>query len=178
MRFAPHQPFLVRLARLLSLAAVLGASVCSGQDKPQTTNPNAGKDEGDIKQLISKYAKAADQADPTLASRVWCDSSDDSLINPVGRWHGAEQIMDFYRHEMGETYSARNLKISDISVQVYSDAAWAEFNWKFSATRRKEGSAVSFRGMETQIYRRNYNSWCLVHVHYCALAAEKKAGTE
>ncbi|MGA7291409.1 MAG: hypothetical protein WBW53_12685 [Terriglobales bacterium] len=68
MRFAPYHPFLVRLLLLLSLAAVLGASVCSAQDKPQTTNPNAGKDEDDIKQLISTYAKAADQADPTLAS--------------------------------------------------------------------------------------------------------------
>lgn len=127
MRFAPHQPFLVRLARLLSLAAVLAASVCSAQDKRQTTNPNAGKDEGDIKQLISMYAKAADEADPALASRIWCDSSDDSLINPLARWHGVEQIMGFYRHDMGEMYSERHLEISEVFVQVYSDAAWAEF---------------------------------------------------
>jgi hypothetical protein len=84
--------------------------------------------EGDIKQLISMYAKAADEADPALASRMWCDSSEDSLINPVGRWYGVEQIMGFYRHDMGETYSVRDLKISEVSVQVYSDAAWSEFN--------------------------------------------------
>ena len=93
---------------------------------------------------------AADEADPTLASRVWCDSSEDSLINPVGRWSGVEQIMGFYRHGMGEMNSARDLEVSEVSVQVYSDAAWAEFN----------------------------DRWCLVHVHYSALPAEKKAGTE
>ena len=178
MRFAPHQPFLVRLARLLSLAAVFAASVCSAQDKRQTTNPTAGKDEGDIKQLISMYAKAADEADPTLASRVWCDSSDDSLINPVGRWQGVEQIMGFYRHDMGEMYSERDLKITDVSVRVYSDAAWAEFKWNFSAKRGKDGSSVSFNGMETQIYRKHRDGWCLVHVHYSALPPEKKPGTE
>jgi len=113
-----------------------------------------------------------------LASRIWCDSSDDSLINPVGRWHGVEEILGFYRHEMGDRYSSRNLKISNISVRVYTDAAWAEFNWDFSATRRKEGSSVSFDGMETQIYRKNRDRWCLVHVHYSALPAEKKARTE
>ncbi len=86
--------------------------------------------------------------------------------------------MGFSRHDMGEMYSVRDLQISEVSVQVYSDAAWAEFNWKFSAKRRKEGSSVSFRGMETQIYRKNRDSWCLVHVHYSALPAEKKAGTE
>ena len=178
MSFAFRQLSLVRLARLLTLAAVLAASVCSAQDKRQTTNPNAEKDEDDIKQLISMYAKAADQADRTLASRIWCDSSDDSLINPVGRWSGVEQIMGFYRHDMGEMYSARDLEISEVSVRMYSDAAWAEFNWQFSAKRRKDGSSVSFRGMETQIYRKNRDRWCLVHVHYSALPAEKKAGTE
>lgn len=110
--------------------------------------------------------------------RIWCDSSEDSLINPVGRWHGFEQIMGFYRHDMGEMYSVRDLEISEVSVQAYSDAAWAEFNWDFSAKRRKDGSAVSFHGMETQIYKKNRDKWCLVHVHYSALPPEKKAGTE
>jgi hypothetical protein len=169
----------VGLARLVIFAALLAASVCSvSQDKQQGTNANAAKDEDEIRQLISMYAKAADEAEPTLASRVWCDSSEDSLINPVGRWHGVEQIMGFYRHDMGEMYSLRDLEISEVSVQVYSDAAWAEFNWNFSAKRRKEGLSVSFRGMETQIYRKNHDRWCLVHVHYSTLPAEKKAGTD
>ena len=86
--------------------------------------------------------------------------------------------MGFYRHDMGETYSVRDLEMSGVSVQVYSDAAWAEFNWDFSAKPRKDGSSVSFRGMETQIYRKNHDRWCLIHVHYSALPAEKKAGTE
>jgi ketosteroid isomerase-like protein len=169
----------VGLARLVVFAALFAASVCSvSQDKRQTANATAGKAEQEIKQLISMYAKAVDEADQTLASRIWCDSSEDSLINPIGRWHGVEQIMGFYRHDMGELYSLRDLEISEVSVQVYSDAAWAEFNWNFSAKRRKEGLSVSFRGMETQIYRKNRDSWCLVHVHYSALPAENKAGAE
>ena len=176
---SPHGRGFVRLAPLVTLAVLLAASVYSvSRDQRQTTNANAGRENDNIKQLISMYAKAADEADPALASRVWCDSSEDSLINPVGRWHGVEQIMGFYRHEMGDTYSSRNLKITDTSVRVYTDAAWAEFNWDFEATRKKDGSAVSFHGMETQIYQKNHNSWCLVHVHYSALPPEKKRGTE
>ena len=177
MRAATCQSFFDPFARLLTLALVFAASICSTQDKQQRANA-VGKDQDNIKQLISMYAKAADEADPTLASRVWCDSSEDSLINPAGRWRGLEQILGFYRHEMGDTYSSRNLKITDISVRVYADTAWAEFSWDFEATQKKEGSAGSFHGMETQIYRKNHNSWCLVHVHYCALPAEKKAGTD
>jgi ketosteroid isomerase-like protein len=166
-------------SRSVALAALIAVSVSSvSQDKQKAANTNAGSVAEEIKQLISMYAKAADEADLTLASRVWCDSSEDSLINPVGRWRGIEQIMDFYRHDMGETYSERDLEISEVFVQVYSDAAWAEFNWNFSAKRRKDGSSVSFRGMETQIYHKNRDRWCLVHVHYSALPAEKKAGTD
>jgi len=164
-------------SRWVTLAALVAMSVCSAsQDNRQATNANGRTD--DIKQLISMYAKAADEADPTLASRIWCDSSEDSLINPVGRWHGVEQILGFYRHEMGDTYSSRDLKITDISIRSYTDSAWAEFNWDFSAKRRKDGSAVSFHGMETQIYQKGRDRWCLVHVHYSALPPEKKAGTE
>ena len=94
---APIRGFFVGLSCLVTLAVLLAASVCSvSQDKRE--GANSGSAEEKIKQLISMYAKAANEADPTLASRIWCDSSDDSLINPVGRWHGVEQIMGFCRH--------------------------------------------------------------------------------
>src|SRR5262245_48011326 len=116
---SPIRSSFAGLSRLITLTVLLAASVCSvSQDKRE--GANAGKEGHEIKQLISMYAKAADEADPTLASRIWCDSSDDSLINPVGRWHGLEQIMGFYRHDMGEMYSERDLEISEVSVQVYS----------------------------------------------------------
>jgi ketosteroid isomerase-like protein len=175
---SPIRSSFAGLSRSVALAALIAVSVCSvSQDKQKAANTNAGSVEEEIKQLISMYAKAADEADSTLASRIWCDSSEDSLINPVGRWHGLEQIMGFYRHDMGEMYSVRDLEISEVSVQVYSDAAWAEFNWNFS-TKRNEGSSLSFHGLETQIYHKSQGRWCLVHVHYSALPAEKKGGTE
>ena len=111
---SPIRSSFAGLSRSVALAALIAVSVCSvSQDKRKAANTNAGSDEDEIKQLISMYAKAADEADPTLASRIWCDSSEDSLINPVGRWHGVEQIMGFYRHDMGEMYSLRDLKISE-----------------------------------------------------------------
>jgi ketosteroid isomerase-like protein len=179
MNTVVRQTDFVGVARLAALAVLLSISVCSlSQGRQKAADTNAGREEEEIKQLISMYAKAADEADPTLASRIWCDSPEDSLINPVGHWQGVEEIMGFYRHDMGENYSSRNLKIKDISVRVYTDAAWAEFNWDFSAIRRKEASSVSFHGMETQIYMKNRERWCLVHVHYSALPPEKKARTE
>jgi hypothetical protein len=50
--------------------------------------------------------------------------------------------------------------------------------WDFSAKQRKEGSPVSFRGMETQICRKKPDSCCLVHVHCSALPGNSEAATE
>jgi hypothetical protein len=36
----------------------------------------------------------------------------------------------------------------------------------------------AFHGLEAQIYHKSQSRWCLVHVHYSALPAEKKVGTE
>jgi hypothetical protein len=69
MSIGVRQARLVGTVRVVALAALLALPVCSVSQDRQ--NPaNTGKDEGEIKQLISMYAKAADEADPTLASRV------------------------------------------------------------------------------------------------------------
>jgi ketosteroid isomerase-like protein len=54
----------------------------------------------------------------------------------------------------------------DVAIHVNGAAAWSEFHWDFHATLRKDGSAVTTHGIETQIYRKEEGDWRLVHVHY------------
>lgn len=123
-----------------------------------------------IKTQISKYAESIDTADTTLASQVWLDSPDVSFIHPLGHEHGFMQIkQNVYTRLMGDTFSERHLSVHDVIVHVYSDSAWAEFYWDFSAKLRKDGSPVTTHGRETQIYHRDHGSWRLVHVHYSPL---------
>ena len=63
-------------------------------------------------------------------------------------------------------FSARDLQTRGLIVHVNGKAAWSEFHWTFHATTRKDGSAVTTRGVETQIHRKEARSWRLVHVHY------------
>jgi ketosteroid isomerase-like protein len=120
-----------------------------------------------IRVLISQYAQAVDAADTQLASRIWSHSPEVSFIHPLGQDHGLEQIeQDVYVHLMGETFSERHLQFHDITVHVYGDAAWAELYWDFQAKLRKDGSAFTSHGRETQIYHKEKDGWRLVHVHY------------
>ncbi len=63
-------------------------------------------------------------------------------------------------------FSARDLKPEGVAIHVSDITAWSEFHWVFHATMRKDGSAVTTHGIETQIYRKEAGKWCLVHVHY------------
>jgi ketosteroid isomerase-like protein len=120
-----------------------------------------------IHQLIQRYAQAVDSVDLNLLSRIWSHSAEVSFIYPLGEEHGFSAIeQHVFKDVMGAMFSARDLQTHDVTVHVDGNAAWSEFHWTFHATLRKDGSAVTTRGVETQIYRKEAGAWLLVHVHY------------
>lgn len=127
-----------------------------------------------IKQLIAKYAAAvnAEPVDIHLASRVWLNSPDVSLIVlPLGEEKGWDEIKrNFYENIMEGQFSKRKLTPGNIQVHTDGNCGWAEFSWRFVATFRKDGSRVETNGRETQIYKKlGPRRWVLVHVHYSAM---------
>ncbi|HVN21016.1 MAG TPA: nuclear transport factor 2 family protein, partial [Dongiaceae bacterium] len=133
----------------------------------------AGPSESDeIRQRVFDYARSVDAADSTLAAQLWLDSPDVSFIHPLGHEHGFKQIQqNVYQKLMGETFSERKLSPHDISVHIFRNCAWVEFYWDFSAKFRKDGSAVTTHGRETQVYWKTKQGWRLVHVHYSGMPA-------
>jgi len=150
-----------RIAQLCIVATALALCWCADADDGNTADARA------IRSLISQYAASVDTADTAAADRIWSHSADVSFIHPRGREQGLDQVKtDVYGHLMGETFSERKLSPRDVSVHVYGDAAWAEFNWDFVAKMRKTGAPVHTAGRETQIYHREEGQWRIVHVHY------------
>src|SRR5207237_8156229 len=148
--------------------------------KPISSDSNASENENsseEIKSVIAKYAKPVDAADTNMASQVWLDSPEASFIHPLGHEHGFEQIkQNVYKRLMGKTFSERKLSVHDVAVQMLGDAAVAEFYWDFSAKLRKDGSPVTTRGRETQVYRKMPDGWRLVHVHYSGMPVTEDRG--
>jgi hypothetical protein len=79
------------------------------------------------------------------------------------------------------TFSERKLNIHDVSIHVYGEAAWAEFDWDFVAKLRKGVFPVTTRGMETQIYRTEASGWRLpvfpLAGNYCSAACQILRGS-
>lgn len=120
-----------------------------------------------IHQLIDRYAEAVSKLDLNLLSQVWSHSPEVSFVYPLGEEHGYDAIeQNIFRKLMGGMFSTRTLETSGAMIHVNANAAWSEFHWIFHATLRKDGTAVTTRGVETQIYGKEAGAWRLVHVHY------------
>lgn len=116
--------------------------------------------------VIDQYARAADTADPAIVAQIWSNSPDVTFIEPLGSLRGPAQVKDFYTRVIGATFADRNLTMKNISIHVYGETAWSEFDWDFTAKLKSNGSAFESRGSETQIYHREQGGWRIVHVHY------------
>ena len=153
-------------ARLLIVAVGLLLPACAcGQAAPDAAA--AAVDHLAIHRLLDQYAQAVDAVDLKLFAQIWSHSSDVSFIYPLGEEHGFDAIeQNVFEKVMGGMFSARDLKTHDVMIYVNGDSAWSEFHWDFHATLRKDGSAVTTHGVETQVYRKENGQWRLVHVHY------------
>lgn len=164
------------LGREIVLAALIaGTGLAASQAGfRRAATPNAQIATAAIKQLIANYAAAvnAEHVDIGLASRVWWNSPEASLIVlPLGEEKGWDEIKrNFYEGIMEGEFSKRTLTPSEIQIHTDGNCGWAQFAWRFVATRRKDGSRVETNGRETQIYRKiGPRRWVLVHVHYSAM---------
>jgi ketosteroid isomerase-like protein len=151
------------LSRTLLVAITFLIPVCAAAQEDTGPAP----DVKEIHYLIERYTKAVDTVDLNLLSQIWSHSPEVSFIYPLGEEHGFDAIeQHIFKNVMGGMFSARDLETHGVAVHVNGNTAWSEFHWVFRATMRKDGSAVTTHGVETQIYRKQAGEWRLVHVHY------------
>jgi len=150
------------LSRILLVAITFLIPACAAAQEHTGPSP----DVEEIHYLIERYTKAVDTVDLNLLSQIWSHSPEVSFIYPLGEGHGFDAIeQHVFKNVMGGMFSARDLETHGAAVHVNGNAAWSEFHWIFRATMRKDGSAVTTHGVETQIYRKQTGKWRLVHVH-------------
>jgi ketosteroid isomerase-like protein len=146
----------------VAIALLIPACVVAAQE-----DTGSARDVEAIHHLIERYTKTVDTVDLNLLSQIWSHSPEVSFIYPLGEERGYNAIeQHVFKNVMGGMFSARDLETHGMAVHVNGEAAWSEFYWVFRATMRKDGSAVTTHGVETQIYRKQAGKWLLLHVHY------------
>jgi ketosteroid isomerase-like protein len=151
------------LPRILFVAILGFTSVCAVAQ----TDTGPVSDVEAVHRLINQYTKAVDTVDMKLISQIWSHTPEVSFIYPLGEERGYDAIeQHVFQNVMGGMFSVRDLETSGVVIHASGDTAWSEFHWVFHATMRKDGSAITTHGVETQVYRKESGNWRLVHVHY------------
>lgn len=147
------------IALVAAVAVVAGLPAC-------TRAPDAAQDRRDVEQVMEKYLQSVKTADVNLASEVWLQSPDVSVVTPFGRFQGWDSVrQDLYINFLQKSFSERNLQQSHVTIHAVGDAAWAAFDWTFSG-KLANGQSMTSKGWESHGYQRTKQGWRIVHLHY------------
>jgi|SRR5579871_2313837 len=148
---------------LLSIILLGGASAKAQESGGPAADVKA------IHVIIARYEKVVDTTDVNELAQLFSHADDVTFIYPLGGERGFDAIeKHVFEDVMRGMFDHRDLRIGPAEIHVDGKAAWAEYHWVFHATARKDGSAVTISGRETQIYRKENGIWRIVHVHYSA----------
>jgi ketosteroid isomerase-like protein len=156
------------LSALIFLCVATALSACGNVNESVDAQAQAALTR-EITDAISRYAKAANDADEAAARDLWASPDLVSYVNPMMRLKSMDELLGFWQF-LKTTYRTRELKPSNIVVQGKADIAWAVFDWEFTATDAA-GKVTTTRGWETQVYQNTDRGWRLRHTHYSAPAA-------
>jgi len=128
--------------------------------------PARERDERDVQQLLERYLQSVNAADPKLGSEVWLQAPDILVVTPFGRFQGWDAVREgVYVNFLQKAFTERKLQASQISIRVAGDAAWAVFDWTFTA-KLANGRPITTKGWESHSYQRTNEGWRIVQLHY------------
>ena len=151
------------LALVATLAVLWSLTACSRA-------PAADQDRADLQRLMEKYLDSIKTADTKLAAEVWSESPDLVAVTPLGRYQGWESVKEnVYVNFLQKAFAERNLQTSNLEVHSTGSAAWAVFDWTFTA-KLAGGQPFSSKGWESHVYQKTDKGWRIVHLHYSGMA--------
>ena len=153
------------MKKLFSIAMILMAEALF-MISCTTKTVDIEAEKAEISKIIDAYCKTINDDDLELVNEIWSHGDEVSFIGPSGRYSTYNEIRDNFVHGVfGVNFTKRNLQKEELNITVYGDAAWAEFNWVFDATRN-DGSPHNTKGRESQFFHKENGQWKLVHIHY------------
>jgi ketosteroid isomerase-like protein len=124
------------------------------------------RDRQQIAAIIEQYRRGFATMDVEVLKAIW-DQDYDNLIyiaqevaEPVQGWTEIEQ---YYKGVAGLLGRVRTMTVSDLSVEVLGDVAYAFYIFHFEG--ELEGESHIADGRDTFILRRKRGAWKVIHYH-------------
>jgi dihydroorotase/N-acyl-D-amino-acid deacylase len=127
---------------------------------------NGEQDKKEVRAVFERYLESVKTADPSLASRIWLQSSDVVAVTPFGRFQGWDSVRnDLYIKFLHDSFTERNLQGGNVAIRVMGNAAWLVMDWTFSG-KLQNGQVINSKGWETHVYEKVGSTWRISHLHY------------
>jgi len=133
---------------------------------PGTRSADIEQEKKNVQQVFERYLESVRTADLKLASQVWLQSQDVSVVAPFGRFKGWESVRDnLYINFLQKAFTERSLRPDNLAITVSGNVAWAVFDWTFTA-KLADGQPFTSKGWESHVYEKVKGRWVIVHLHY------------
>jgi len=129
----------------------------------------------EVRAILDQYVKAVNGADDQMLRDLWAEPERISYVNPMQRLRTWGELQGFWQGFLKNSFTRRELTLTNVAIQSAGDAGWAVFDWEFNATQA-DGKPSQTRGWETQVYRRTDRGWRIAHAHYSVPAAPAPTG--
>ena len=129
----------------------------------------------EVRAILDQYVKAVNGADDQMLRDLWAEPERISYVNPMQRLRTWGELQGFWQGFLKNSFTRRELTLTNVAIQSAGDAGWAVFDWEFNATQT-DGKPSQTRGWETQVYRRTDRGWRIAHAHYSVPAAPAPTG--
>jgi ketosteroid isomerase-like protein len=127
---------------------------------------DVGSEKKNVQQVLEKYLESVKTADLKLASEVWSQTPDISVVTPFGRFKGWDSVRDgLYVNFLQKAFTERNLQPDNLAIATSGNTAWVVFDWTFTA-KLANGQPFSSKGWESHVYQKTDGRWVIVHLHY------------
>lgn len=125
--------------------------------------------------LIEDYAEGFRSLDAALLTRIWDKSYPDIIYTPIEHsrpLRGWCAIAEYYRHVTTLFSRVTDMQVSDVSIDLLGDVAYAFFSFRFAGEMRGEPGLFQVRGRNTLLFRRTLSGWRGIHYHESAPPAQ------
>lgn len=121
-----------------------------------------------IRAILERYSKSWEAMDWEGLKSIWDPDYEQILYIPEERAQpirGWAEVEAYFRHAAESVIRVRAMRLSDITIDVFGDTAYAFCNFHFEADLRRLAEPFVTGGRDTFILHRTDAAWKVIHYH-------------
>ena len=130
--------------------------------------PSKEQDTQHIMQVLEQYSKSWEAMEWEGLKSIWDPDYEHILYIPEERAEpvrGWAEVEAYFRHAAESVIRVEAMRLSDITIDVFGDTAYAFCNFHFEADIKRLAETFVTGGRNTFILHRQNGVWKVIHYH-------------